>query len=420
MSLWSLTEEKGIEKMNQLVTDEIILPQRPIKAVWLYADLQNPLLLKYEFNPRDFMIGAKYSYIRVHSAISSVNFANYSNGFARESEDHTLLCEVLHPKIYTACLEAARSLHKQGISTRLIEREVTSIVMGGVITDVVTEETLQRRKTAADMEKGIFTVTTPPSSSSSPSSSPSPSVSSPTTISSDPASNYSSWIPSEGERDREREREIEIENELLVEEERKRREREREREGNIESKPLPLIETWSGSKRERRREREREREGNIESKPLPLIETWSGKEKEREEEEEEEKEKERERESVNGVDHLEDCPITAPGENEPEKHDIPLYTDNSIPGPKNYTSTSSSSSTLTEPEEEEYPVGSVLATVDIMFECIEKYETKFGDGEELESERKSSALWTFRGCISGHTELNWKIVAFDGLGSKYF
>jgi hypothetical protein len=36
--------------------------------------------------------------------------------------------------------------------------------------------------------------------------------------------------------------------------------------------------------------------------------------------------------------------------------------------------------------------------------------------QERVEKRKTKQVWTFQGCISGHAELDWKIIAFDGLG----
>ena len=49
----------------------------------IYADLQNPLLTKYQFDAEDFMVGAKEAFKQVHMTIASADFFNYSNGFGK-------------------------------------------------------------------------------------------------------------------------------------------------------------------------------------------------------------------------------------------------------------------------------------------------------------------------------------------------
>ena len=63
-----------------------------------------------------------------------------------------------------------------------------------------------------------------------------------------------------------------------------------------------------------------------------------------------------------------------------------------------------------------YPAGSVVATVDMLFEAEEEYESSLPDGARVTSRRTTFSRWTFRGCISGHEELDWLVVAFDGYG----
>ena len=76
-----------------------------------------------------------------------------------------------------------------------------------------------------------------------------------------------------------------------------------------------------------------------------------------------------------------------------------------------------------------YSPGSVIATINVLYHAKESYESKLtekGDTEtnyllsnltnNISTSRNSSSIWTFQGCISGHSELDWKVVALDGLG----
>lgn len=46
-----------------------------------FTDLQNPLLKKYNFNAKDFVVGSKEAFSQVHLAIASLSFSNFVNGY---------------------------------------------------------------------------------------------------------------------------------------------------------------------------------------------------------------------------------------------------------------------------------------------------------------------------------------------------
>ena len=66
---------------------------------------------------------------------------------------------------------------------------------------------------------------------------------------------------------------------------------------------------------------------------------------------------------------------------------------------------------------EEYPAGSVLATVSVAFATSERYSTRHKDLGEFSSQRENVTTWTFRGCLSGQSSLDWRVIAFDGVGA---
>lgn len=61
-------------------------------------------------------------------------------------------------------------------------------------------------------------------------------------------------------------------------------------------------------------------------------------------------------------------------------------------------------------EDGKYPVGSVLATVDVVFESDQLYE-HCEDSSKPKVKRTIASKWSFQGCISGHVPLNWMIVS---------
>eukprot|EP01042_Synura_sphagnicola_P004425 gene4425-5604_t len=58
-----------------------------------------------------------------------------------------------------------------------------------------------------------------------------------------------------------------------------------------------------------------------------------------------------------------------------------------------------------------YPIGAVVADVGVAFQSKETYVITPLDGVEVTKSMERVAVWTFRGCISGQTELNWRIVS---------
>lgn len=66
-------------------------------------------------------------------------------------------------------------------------------------------------------------------------------------------------------------------------------------------------------------------------------------------------------------------------------------------------------------EIESFPDEAVLADVDVYFYSNETYKVR--ETGQVNT-RRATTIWTFRGCISGHKELEWKVVAFDGLAGS--
>jgi len=250
MSLWTLTQDSGINKLQKLENDSVIDSQKPLSALTLYADLENPLLTKYKFEPAEFVVGAKHAFMAISTAICSTDFNNFVNGFVNISETQDLLKDVLSRPIYTACYIATRDLHKAGISTRLVKNEISLFVMNGARTSVVTQETIKKAPST-----------------------------------------------------------------------------------DIKSKNQETDEVDMSS-----------------------VSATSG---------------------ISGRDSI-----------------IP---EELLPKPV------------------EYPIGAVIANVDVHVESRETYETRILGGQDMTSDRSATTVWTFEGCISGHTELEWRIIAFDRL-----
>lgn len=276
MSLWSLLNDEGMEKLKKLEKDAVIDPQKPLSALTLFADLQNPLLKKYKFDPSEFIVGAKHGYSTISAAICSIDFNNFVNGFTNISENQDLLKDTLSRPIYTACYKATRDLHKAGVSTRLISNEISSFVMNGARTTVVTQEI-----------------------SKAPTSTPPPTTD-PNTVNAVASTSSIS-------------------------------------EGSV----VKVDETRGMTS-----------ETATASTSVP---------------------------NLTSVDN----------DRNPAEELLPTLV--------------------------EYPIGSVVASVDVLVETKETYETRILGGQDMTTQRSAVTVWTFEGCISGHTDLEWQVTAFDRL-----
>ncbi len=95
-----------------------------------FSDLQNPLLLKYKFNPDDFLTGAKEAFCQVHKAMASQDFSNFKNGYSKTSDSDELLKVALSPTMYKACGEASKKIDSEGLSLIMTGVEVDSALIG--------------------------------------------------------------------------------------------------------------------------------------------------------------------------------------------------------------------------------------------------------------------------------------------------
>ena len=83
LTLQKLMDVKGRSDFFKLHKQGVVSQESPLTAMTIYADLQNPLLTKYQFDAQDFMVGAKEAFKQVHMTIASADFFNYSNGFGK-------------------------------------------------------------------------------------------------------------------------------------------------------------------------------------------------------------------------------------------------------------------------------------------------------------------------------------------------
>lgn len=231
----SLSGYRSSYSFDDLFQSGVVNDQHGVSAVMLFRDLQNPLLVKYAFDPNAFVGGAKIAYEAVNLAIASKEFYRYAGGVIKQSSDNDLVSEVLSSRLYVACLKSSIFLRENGVEIEMNRVHVSKCILKSIKTAIISATTNDDDQT--DLEKAALTDITL-------------------------------------------------------------------------SGPTPEVD------------------------PAPMKKSTA------------------------------------------------------------------------------YPPGSVVATVDVLFQS----EEEFAGPTEVVSKRDNTSTWTFQGCISGQTELHWKIVAFDGLG----
>jgi len=236
----SLSGYRSSYSFDDLFKSGVVNDQHGVSAVILFRDLQNPLLVKYAFDPKAFVGGAKIAFEAVNLAIASKEFYRYAGGVIKQSSDNDLVSEVLSSRLYVACLESSIFLREKGIKIEMNRVHVSKCILKSIKTAIISATTNDDDLT--DLEKAALT-------------------------------DISGRTP--------------------------------------EVDPVPMKKSTA------------------------------------------------------------------------------------------------------------YPPGSVVATVDVLFQSDEEFvstDDSTGGPTEVVSKRDKTSTWTFQGCISGQTELHWKIVAFDGLG----
>ena len=100
LTLQKLLDVKGRSDFFKLHKQGVVSQESPLSAMAIYADLQNPLLTKYQFDAEDFMVGAKEAFKQVHMTIASADFFNYSNGFGESIEKLFTSPLTTHPRTH--------------------------------------------------------------------------------------------------------------------------------------------------------------------------------------------------------------------------------------------------------------------------------------------------------------------------------
>jgi len=135
----SLQGEDGADaKQIKQLEEEGILRRAPLANVSIYSALQNPLLLKYDFNIREFMEGAQYSTDKIIRAVGSQDFIDSLDNPVMESPSRRYLEETLNENIFRILNEKVKNMQKNGVSRVLKDVKIHDF---GIKTVSVTVKT---------------------------------------------------------------------------------------------------------------------------------------------------------------------------------------------------------------------------------------------------------------------------------------
>lgn len=116
ITLADLLIDGSIESFKSIVDDTIILREQKsdslMRQLLIYADLKNPLLMKYGFESKDFLAGAKHAVAVTLQHIVSRDLNSYLIGEKSSSEANDFLLKVLHPAQYWNKVATIRNVHK--------------------------------------------------------------------------------------------------------------------------------------------------------------------------------------------------------------------------------------------------------------------------------------------------------------------
>ena len=344
-SVWNVfsNDDNWSEMVN--LTDSKVISQGYFR-LFAYADLKNPLLEKYKFDPVDFMEGARYAFETVHKAIGSVELVNFASGVVKGNEQNDMLKATLSPQIYKATIEACRAMHDK-IYLRKIDFKVHESHIVSIVTDVIQADELKKESENTD---------------------------------------------SEYEDSRQ------LDSIKL----------------KVKDMPDKIIANVDGVKNSSNVDKFKEKD---EEDELGLTQS----------------EKDAIRKSVEGM--FAPTRLSNPTERHEEKNDPSterlesnvsdnIAAEKTKPPNEERESSESIQDHLNDMDRMkiEYPIGSVVATATVYIsgeETIEYVIPAMGpSGESLNKEQTTPVRfsWTFRGCISDHSELDWKIIALDGFG----
>jgi hypothetical protein len=134
-TLQILNTDAGLESYRVLNKKGLLGPSP--ESLYVFAQLQNPLLAKYGFDPVDFIMGAESADHRVAMAFHSVEIFDFANGRLKTSEAAKLVRQSVWKVIYDANITVKKQFEEGPV--RIIETlDISDIQIDFVKTSFIT------------------------------------------------------------------------------------------------------------------------------------------------------------------------------------------------------------------------------------------------------------------------------------------
>ena len=446
MTALQLIEGTERKKFLKLQNDKIIRADNNLMAIWMYVQLQNPLLERYRVDVPEIIKGATYAFDCAYRAISSKDLSDYAVGERDSSVSNDLLKDTMNTTLYTAFLNASKDLRAQGIDSNLTDLRINSVTLTNIHTEIVPGDVEEGTEYMSDREREVFiemkstmpwlknfTESNSSSSSTDPSSSTSSSSSSIDTKKSTETEKTTTKVVSS-------EKEAQSVSSAAAASPSTTAVAAPTAAPTVAAVSPPAAAVSAPSVPASGEESQVYR-----AQPATRAALRSAR-----------------------ANSSTRSNTVAPSSSAPACPTVPItptetattsttatalvkdrHTEPSpeSPAPAHTEEESTAAAEPVQPTEKElsaYPPGSVLASVEVRFDIQEEFETKLHSSkkkqtsattdtttEEKEDDaalvdmlstvknaRKTSVHWTFRGCISGQVPLSWTVVAFNGMGSR--
>lgn len=113
------------DEYTAAVTAGILGGEHFFQDLRAFVLLANPVLTKYNFDPKDFLKGANQALGEVRAALCSKSFYEYVNNISMDSTESEFLKSTMHPELYIKCVEALREMEQSGLGYTHLPAAIT-------------------------------------------------------------------------------------------------------------------------------------------------------------------------------------------------------------------------------------------------------------------------------------------------------
>ena len=134
-----LLEKPERMKFIKLQEDKIIRNDNILMAVWMYVQLQNPLLERYSVDVPEIITGATYAFDCAYRAIYSKDINDYAVGERVSSVSNNLLKDTMSTLLYISCLCANKKMREKGVVYNITDLHINTTTLTNIYTEIVPD-----------------------------------------------------------------------------------------------------------------------------------------------------------------------------------------------------------------------------------------------------------------------------------------